>query len=226
MNRNDYMELLRDYLRGYFSAEETEDVIRDYEEFFEMGLASGKSESEVIASLGSPKKVAKDLADELQVTKSQASLDSHSLWQRTEAYLRLKGVKVRQYLDVKVPVWKEKATNTLQSKEDNIFKKLLRFIVRTIGFVAKVALFFVIAFASLFLIGFGLLSIFTFGAGIAFFTVNVPLAFAILFGSFILIGLFLIGFEVLRALYKQLRLLSKKLTTWWRYRVKGVTTNE
>lgn len=222
MNRNDYMDLLRDYLRSYFSAEETEDMIRDYEEFFEMGIASGKTEAEVITSLGSPKKVSQDLADELLSTKAKNNGNAQSSSIQVQAFFKRGKRKLKHFFEAV----SDKATNLLKIKEDNIFKKVLRFFVRTIGFIAKATLYLFIAIASLFFIGFGLLSIFVFGTGIAFFTVDVPLAFAIIFFSFILIGLFLIGFEVLRALFMKLRLLSKKLATWWRYRIKGVTSNE
>lgn len=226
MNRNDYMDLLRDYLHNYFSAQETEEIVRDYEEFFEMGLQSGKTAGEVIESLGSPKKVAKDLADELEVTKQKQDLTSNSFWQRTEAFVKLKALKAGQHLDKSVPVVKEKMTDLLQNKEDNIFKKVLRFFARVGGILVKIIFFLLLLSVSLSLIGFGITSIFVIGLGIAFFTVNVPLGFAIMFGGFILMGFLLIGYEIVRYVYKSLIVLSKKMQTWWRYRVVGGAVGE
>lgn len=63
MNREEYLELLKDYLLKVFSKDETNDILRDYEEYFVDAILEGKSENEIIMSLGSPKKIVKDLID-------------------------------------------------------------------------------------------------------------------------------------------------------------------
>ena len=47
--------------------EDRKEIIRDYEEHFEFALEAGKSEEAVIASLGSPEKIAKEVAADYHV---------------------------------------------------------------------------------------------------------------------------------------------------------------
>lgn len=59
MNRREFLDLMRYYLRSY-PVNIVNDIVSDYEEHFRMGLEHGKSEAEIAAELGSPK----DIADE------------------------------------------------------------------------------------------------------------------------------------------------------------------
>lgn len=59
MNRREFLDLLRYYLRSY-PGNIVNDIIADYEEHFRIGLEHGKSEAEIASELGSPK----DIADE------------------------------------------------------------------------------------------------------------------------------------------------------------------
>lgn len=59
MNRREFLDLLRYYLRSY-PANIINDIVADYEEHFRIGMEHGKSEAEISAELGSPK----DIADE------------------------------------------------------------------------------------------------------------------------------------------------------------------
>ena len=58
MKKEDFLEILRDYLKKGFSEDEVMDILRDYEEYFVDGIIEGKSEIEIIQSLGSPKEIA------------------------------------------------------------------------------------------------------------------------------------------------------------------------
>ena len=64
MKKQDFLEILRDYLKNSFSNEEVEDIIRDYEEHFIEGAIEGKTELEIISGLGSPKSIAEALLEE------------------------------------------------------------------------------------------------------------------------------------------------------------------
>ena len=59
MNKREFLDLLRYYLRSY-PANIVNDMVADYEEHFRIGLENGKTEAEIAAELGSPK----DIADE------------------------------------------------------------------------------------------------------------------------------------------------------------------
>ena len=61
MRKEDFLEILKDYLKNSFSQEEIMDIVRDYEEYFIDGEIEGKTEMDIIASLGSPKEIAKEL---------------------------------------------------------------------------------------------------------------------------------------------------------------------
>jgi uncharacterized membrane protein len=61
LKKEDFLDILRDYLKKDFSDDEVVDIVRDYEEYFIDGLIEGKSEIEIIQSLGSPKEIASEL---------------------------------------------------------------------------------------------------------------------------------------------------------------------
>ena len=64
MRKEDFLEILKDYLKNDFSEDEVIDILRDYEEYFVNGAIEGKSEIEIISSLGSPKEIANELLSE------------------------------------------------------------------------------------------------------------------------------------------------------------------
>ena len=64
MRKEDFLESLKDYLKNDFSEDEVRDILRDYEEYFVNGAIEGKSEIEIISSLGSPKEIANELLSE------------------------------------------------------------------------------------------------------------------------------------------------------------------
>ena len=64
MRKEDFLEILKDYLKNSFSQDEIADILRDYEEYFIDGAIEGKSEMEIISGLGSPKEIAAALLAE------------------------------------------------------------------------------------------------------------------------------------------------------------------
>lgn len=64
MKKEDFLEILKDYLKKGFSEDEVMDILRDYEEYFIDGAIEGKSDMEIISGLGSPKEIAKELLSE------------------------------------------------------------------------------------------------------------------------------------------------------------------
>lgn len=67
MKKEDFLEILKDYLKKGFSEDEVIDILRDYEEYFIDGAIEGKSEIEIISSLGSPKEIANELLSESNI---------------------------------------------------------------------------------------------------------------------------------------------------------------
>ena len=64
MNRSEYIAQLTAALRGKLAFDEIEDIVRDYQEFFDEGVRQGKSEEQVAAELGNPRDVAQQILSE------------------------------------------------------------------------------------------------------------------------------------------------------------------
>lgn len=81
MNRVEFLEILKDYLKKDFHEDEVNDILRDYEEYFVNGTIEGKSDMEIIGSLGSPKSIAHEMVaqikdnDESELSKKDILFD-------------------------------------------------------------------------------------------------------------------------------------------------------
>ena len=58
MMRNEFIKRLKAGLKG-MPQDAIDDIVADYEEHFEAGLAEGRSEEEVAAALGNPSRLAR-----------------------------------------------------------------------------------------------------------------------------------------------------------------------
>ena len=83
MNRSEYIAQLTAALRGKLAFDEIEDIVRDYQEFFDEGVRQGKSEEQVAAELGNPRDVAQQILSEERETPSSgtASPGVRKRWQ-------------------------------------------------------------------------------------------------------------------------------------------------
>jgi len=63
MDREQYIKNLQDVLKERFSQQQANDILADYSEFFDAGIAEGKSESELCTEFGSPERVALELVN-------------------------------------------------------------------------------------------------------------------------------------------------------------------
>lgn len=61
MSRYEYLKSLEGYLLKYLSREEVNDILRDYGEYFSEGEHTGKTEAQIIAELGDPQTVARQI---------------------------------------------------------------------------------------------------------------------------------------------------------------------
>lgn len=61
MSRYEYLKSLEGYLLKYLSREEVNEILRDYGEYFSEGEQTGKSEAQIIAELGDPQTVARQI---------------------------------------------------------------------------------------------------------------------------------------------------------------------
>lgn len=73
MNRSEYIAQLTAALRGKLAFDEIEDIIRDYQEFFDEGVRQGKSEEQVALELGNPRDVAQQILSDERETPDLGS---------------------------------------------------------------------------------------------------------------------------------------------------------
>ena len=110
MNRSEYIAQLTAALRGKLAFDEIEDIVRDYQEFFDEGVRQGKSEEQVAAELGNPRGAEKvaDSADqfakkanaftrrkmeehEQRKARRQEERASRAVWEDSSRYSRRSG---------------------------------------------------------------------------------------------------------------------------------------
>lgn len=70
MNKHTFLNELEYHLKGLPDEEKVE-ILQDFEEYFDIGEAEGKSEEDMVQSLGSPQKLAKDLEANYHVEKAK-----------------------------------------------------------------------------------------------------------------------------------------------------------
>ena len=70
MNKKDFLDLLKVSLNGLPTAE-VNDILRDQEEFIREAISAGRTEEEVLKSLGSPIELARNLKAEIKIEKAQ-----------------------------------------------------------------------------------------------------------------------------------------------------------
>ena len=109
MNKKDFLEILKDYLKGTFSEMEINDILRDYEEFFLNGELEGKSDEEIIKNLGSPKAIAKELIEEIKggtsenkngdEVKEKINREAKKAWKNVKYASQKAGKKGKEFLD-------------------------------------------------------------------------------------------------------------------------------
>lgn len=121
MSKNEFLDILRDYLKDSFSQSEILDILRDYEEFFLNGELEGKSDEEIIASLGSPKTIAQDLKEEMKRENRDSKTDkdykdeAKKVWEKTKETSKKGFQKGKEFLNSndiineKIPTWGVKA---------------------------------------------------------------------------------------------------------------------
>ena len=61
MSRYEYLKSLEGYLLKYLTREEVNEILRDYGEYFSEGEQTGKTEAQIIAELGDPQTVARQI---------------------------------------------------------------------------------------------------------------------------------------------------------------------
>ncbi|MGE8077478.1 HAAS signaling domain-containing protein [Peribacillus loiseleuriae] len=70
MSKKQFLSILEKYLRK-LPKNEKEEILQDYEEYFTIGVEEGKTESQIVEALGSPKQLAKELIAVYAINKAE-----------------------------------------------------------------------------------------------------------------------------------------------------------
>ncbi|WP_176698658.1 MULTISPECIES: DUF1700 domain-containing protein [Romboutsia] len=138
MNRAEFLDILRDYLKGSFSEEEIGDILRDYEEYFLDGTIEGKSDIEIIKSLGSPKTIASELIAETKNKEEDNNI-------RLKINIIKSNFK-RQYINLKDRV-SEKLTLDIENNDQNK-RKIIQLGLSILSLIVFIPRFLIVLFLS------------------------------------------------------------------------------
>lgn len=78
MNKLQYLENLEKSLKS-LPKEETNDIINDFKEYFEVGIERGRSEEDLSLSLGNPKMLARQIRLESYIKKAEETKSASSI---------------------------------------------------------------------------------------------------------------------------------------------------
>lgn len=78
MDKKQYIEKLARYLKG-LPKEEIEDILSDFNEYFEIGKERGRKEDEISISLGNPKALAKQIRLESYIKKAEQATSAANI---------------------------------------------------------------------------------------------------------------------------------------------------
>ena len=88
MNRQYFFMELEHQLKK-IPKEDLQDIIRDYEEYFQIGMKEGKTEAEIITNLGSPKQLAKEILANYQMDLLEKNPSTSNMFKATWAVIGL-----------------------------------------------------------------------------------------------------------------------------------------
>lgn len=200
MRKEDFLEILKDYLKNSFSQEEIMEIVRDYEEYFVDGEIEGKSEIEIIASLGSPKEIAKELVAQSSDKNTNKSKFKNKF---EDMYIALKGKSKTLLSKLRVNL---KDKNHVKNRNTaKYIQKLLRIIEIPFKLVINIGL---ICFA-LTLIGLIVGPILLAPFITSFMSVMPELKMVVVFGIIGYIGLEILLWQLFFIVFKLLRKLKK-----------------
>lgn len=189
MNRKEFLDILRDYLKKDFSEDEINDIIRDYEEYFVNGEMEGKSDLDTIAALGSPKSIAKDLINQINEDESKNTKKDKI----EDIFIKSKR-KIKEYFFNCKDFLEEKLTPSL-SDNNSLSNKGVSLILFLLSLVLIIPAFIIVCFMAS-IAGLLALSLITF-------LVTIPLMISFSWAApeiacfFIFLSIAFIGFQIL-----------------------------
>ncbi|MBC6003770.1 DUF1700 domain-containing protein [Paeniclostridium sp. NSJ-45] len=214
LNKREFLEILKDYLSNHFSDDEVNDILRDYEEYFIDGEIEGKSDIQIIESLGSPKSIVRDLVDEMNSSKINSS---NKRFDKIYDNLNKIKLKFRDKYQKSKEIINNKLTPDLKNDEEGLSTKLIKILLT----VLSTGLVFIGVLFVLFMIfiGIGIIA-----SNIAFvtliitsgplFALDKSITLLIIFTSITILGFDILGIQVYIYLLKLGKKLYKRYINW------------
>lgn len=216
MTKNDFLDILRDYLKGTFSELEINDILRDYEEFFLNGELQGKSDEEIIKSLGSPKSIANELIEEMKGQrkttgntnnefKDGLSKDAKNLWKNVKRQCKKLGNKTKEFLN---------SNSVINGKISSAGVKLIIVVISVMLFFPALAIAMSMIFSGLGLVGASIANFIGY-LGAAFLCgINISMGVFGFFACIAWTGFIILGWTVYCLVYKGLKYLVVQYISW------------
>ena len=214
LNKREFLEILKDYLSNHFSDDEVNDILRDYEEYFIDGEIEGKSDIQIIESLGSPKSIVRDLVDEMNSSKINSS---NKRFDKIYDNLNKVKLKFRDRYQKSKEIINNKLTPNLKNDEEGLSTKLIKILLT----VLSAGLVFIGVLFVLFMI---FIVIGIIASNIAFvtliitsgplFALDKSITLLIIFTSITILGFDILGIQVYIYLLKLGKKLYKRYINW------------
>ncbi|WP_159979915.1 MULTISPECIES: DUF1700 domain-containing protein [unclassified Novosphingobium] len=103
MKRNEFIKRLKAGLKGV-PQDVVDEIVADYEEHFEAGLAEGRSEEEVASALGNPSRLARELRFEAGMRNWKTERTPSSAWSAILAFMGLATIDILILLPIVLPM--------------------------------------------------------------------------------------------------------------------------
>lgn len=204
MKKEEFLEILRDYLEKDFSIAEIEDILRDYEEYFIDGAIEGKTEHDIILSLGSPKSIAKELIEENKNKAEEKSSKRESVLEGIKKHL----VKIKNRFKINLH-----SDNYVQTRRKvKLYQVLVLLALIPVASIAGITTLSV---------GLGLIgSLFTGIIGVPFASslasIMPEVKALIIFGAIAFIGFEILAWQLYVFIFKKEVKLFKKYINWFK----------
>ncbi|MVO72013.1 DUF1700 domain-containing protein [Paeniclostridium sordellii] len=226
LNKKEFLEILKDYLSNHFSQDEVNDILRDYEEYFIDGEIEGKSDIQIIESLGSPKSIVRDLVGEMKESKINYN---NKRFDRIHDSLSQIKLRTKETFYKTKDVINNKLTPNLKSDEDGLSTKLIKFLLAGLSFILLIIwiIFILVMVSAGITIGaLNIAFIALIGTSGPLFALDLSIALLIVFISIGIIGFDILGIQVYLYILKLGKTLYKRYMHWLKNKKKYIVAKE
>ncbi|CEN27037.1 membrane protein [[Clostridium] sordellii] len=226
LNKKEFLEILKDYLSNHFSEDEVNDILRDYEEYFIDGEIEGKSDIQIIESLGSPKSIVRDLVGEMK--ESRINYNNKRFDKIHDSLSQIK-LRIKETFYKAKDVINNKLTPNLKSDEDGLSTKLIKFLLAGLSFILLIIwiiFILVMVSAGITMGALNIAFIALIGTSGPLFALDLSIASLIVFISIGIIGFDILGIQVYLYILKLGKTLYKRYMHWLKNKKKYIVAKE